>query len=534
VDDAYGKRENIPEVLAAQVTRAQGVFTPRLWHATTGLHLVAANAGVPTTVLEWPSLEEFEQELRQHQYDYVGISFIPCTVPKMGAMVEVVRRASPRSRIVLGGYGTVVPKLDALVEPDHVCRGDGIRFLRHLLGLGPEFDFHHPVVTTWTYQFLGLNVFPQPLGHVATGLGCAYGCDFCLTSSFFECRYQPFLRDGRELYRLVQRHARAGRITDFWIMDENFLADEERAWQLREAAREDIQRAAPYNLDMIWSSADTVQRIGAEALAEMGVTSVWIGYESGAAGYAKNSGIDFPGLIDELAHHGINTLLSCIPFDDRHDEATWEADLQEVLRCGQAYTQFMPLSPLPTTRLHQRLRAEDRLLEEIPMAERHGLTGLAHAHPHFTRRRSRELLDEAFAREYEANGPSVLRILENRLRGYQTFRASTSPVLRQRAATLGAALRKKAGFVVAMQSLVRECHRDRAARALEGFRAEFGGDFVDGLAAAAEGLVRRVRDAQTHRGGDDMPILQPEVRRTEHRPGEADVPAAMRAPRCAR
>jgi hypothetical protein len=134
VDDLYGCRENFAAVLAGQVTRAQRSFTPRMWHATTGLHLVATNVGVPATVLEWPSLDEFEQELRAHAYDYVGISFIPCTVPKMRAMVEVARRVAPRTKTVLGGYGAVVPHLDVLVEPDHVCRGDGIRFMRHLLG----------------------------------------------------------------------------------------------------------------------------------------------------------------------------------------------------------------------------------------------------------------------------------------------------------------------------------------------------------------------------------------------------------------
>ncbi|MBI5481181.1 MAG: cobalamin B12-binding domain-containing protein [Deltaproteobacteria bacterium] len=531
VDDRYGRRENVAEVLAAQVTRAQGIFTPRMWHATTGLHVVAANAGVPATVLEWPSLAEFEQELRQEHYDYVGISFIPCTVPKMRAMVEVVRRVSPRSRIVLGGYGTVVPHLDVLVEPDHICRGDGIRYLRNLLGESPEFAFRHPVVTTWIYQFLGLHTFPQPIGHIATGLGCAYGCDFCLTSAFFDCRYQPFLRSGSERFALIQAQARECRITDFWLMDENLLVDEGRAEELRSAAREHVQDSVNYNLDMIWSSADTVRRTGAEALAEMGVTSVWIGYESGVADYPKNRSIDFLALIDELAGYGINTLLSCVPFDDRHDEMSWESDLQAILRCGQAYTQFMPLSPLPTTKLYATLEAQDRLLEEIPLEERHGLTGLAHAHPRFSLRRSRELVQEAFEREYAKNGPSVLRILENRLRGYRTFQGSTSPVLRKRSASLGAALRKKAGFLLAMRSLVRECHRDRVAHVVEGFRAEFGTDFMNGLAAGAERLVGQVNSALDRRGGTETETLQPETRRTPYRPDDHGAPAAMRAPR---
>ena len=49
-------------------------------------------------------------------------------------MVELIRKHAPHSKIILGGYGTVLP--DELLTPfaDHICREEGIGFMRRLLG----------------------------------------------------------------------------------------------------------------------------------------------------------------------------------------------------------------------------------------------------------------------------------------------------------------------------------------------------------------------------------------------------------------
>jgi hypothetical protein len=61
--------------------------------------------------------------------------------------VALVRRHSPRSKIVLGGYGTVAP--DEMLRPygDHICREEGVGFMRRLLG-EPEIrmPYRHPLI----------------------------------------------------------------------------------------------------------------------------------------------------------------------------------------------------------------------------------------------------------------------------------------------------------------------------------------------------------------------------------------------------
>ena len=96
------------ELLHEQVTRAQGLFSPRSLHIQFSLEYIAENLEAPTGVLQYPSRKEFVRELRCG-YAVIGISFVLATYHIMKEMVALIRQYSPQSEIVLGGYGTVAP-----------------------------------------------------------------------------------------------------------------------------------------------------------------------------------------------------------------------------------------------------------------------------------------------------------------------------------------------------------------------------------------------------------------------------------------
>src|ERR1044071_10077664 len=76
-DDEFGSRSINPmELYHNQVTRVQGVFSLRMFHRSWGLMLIRANLEAPTTLLDFPTLERFVEELRSVRYDIVGISAI--------------------------------------------------------------------------------------------------------------------------------------------------------------------------------------------------------------------------------------------------------------------------------------------------------------------------------------------------------------------------------------------------------------------------------------------------------------------------
>jgi hypothetical protein len=121
------------ELLYGQVTRAQGLFSPRTVNAHFSLEYIAENLEAPTVVLQYPSRSELIRELKKG-YDYVGVSFLLAVMHKMKDVVALIRQYAPHSQIVLGGYGTVLK--DDVLKPyaDFICREEGVAFFRRLLG----------------------------------------------------------------------------------------------------------------------------------------------------------------------------------------------------------------------------------------------------------------------------------------------------------------------------------------------------------------------------------------------------------------
>jgi len=78
----YGEGESVGyDLLCGQVTRAQGIFSPRATHVHYSLDYIAKNLEIPTVVLHYPSRGELIRELK-NGYDFVGISFILATFPR--------------------------------------------------------------------------------------------------------------------------------------------------------------------------------------------------------------------------------------------------------------------------------------------------------------------------------------------------------------------------------------------------------------------------------------------------------------------
>src|SRR3954453_15429254 len=102
-DDEFGSRKINPmELYHNQVTRVQGPFSLRMFHRSWGIMMIQRNIKAPCTVLDFPTREAFERELRENHYDVVGISSIIVNVRKVAEMCRLIRSISPHSEIVIG------------------------------------------------------------------------------------------------------------------------------------------------------------------------------------------------------------------------------------------------------------------------------------------------------------------------------------------------------------------------------------------------------------------------------------------------
>ena len=102
-DDEYGSRVINPmELYHNQVTRVEGPFSLRMFHRSWGLMLIQANIAAPCTLLDFPTLDRFVEEIRDRRYDVVGISSITTNVLKVKRMCELIRQHQPAAVIVVG------------------------------------------------------------------------------------------------------------------------------------------------------------------------------------------------------------------------------------------------------------------------------------------------------------------------------------------------------------------------------------------------------------------------------------------------
>jgi radical SAM superfamily enzyme YgiQ (UPF0313 family) len=429
VDDSYGRKENRMELFHNQVTREQGIFSYRFNHHSFGLYMMAENIEVPTTVLDFPSLDEFRRELRKG-YSHVGISFIVPNVEKARKMAEIVREDSPGTKIILGGHGVSVHDIEHLIPHDHICRGEGVAYLRKLFGEAADKPMRHPLLhSAFNRKVMGVPL-PKSSGVLMPGVGCPNRCRFCCTSHFFG-DYKPFLSTGREIFDVCRQYEEKLGVTDFGVLDENFLKNRDRAIELLEC----IERESKLYTFGIFSSAETLRSLGdLDALVRLGVVFVWIGVESKRDSYVKNQGTDFHELIRELRQRGISVMASSILFLEHHDqESIWE-DVDYAISLEPDYLQFMQLGPMPGTALHDAYLRAGKILEDVPFGEQHGQDKIWFRHPDFSRDASRAFLQKAFQRDYRHSGASLVRGIDTMLNGYRYALEHPDPRVNRRAA----------------------------------------------------------------------------------------------------
>jgi hypothetical protein len=423
VDDAYGRKENIMELFHNQVTKAQGVASFRFHHRSFGLYFIAENIDADVTVLDFPSRRRFERELSKG-YDIVGLSFIVPNFIKAKEMARLVRLRAPHAEIVLGGHGAAIEGVGELIDCDHVVKGEGIRWFREHLGQNVDAPIHHPTLpTTELQQIFGIPIPGVTSNLLVPGVGCVNGCSFCSTTHFFGKTYTPFVRTGKEMFETARRIADERGTDIFYVMDENFLKNKDRAMELVE----EMERHGRFFNFYLFSSAETIVSFGIENLVRLGVVSIWIGFESKSRQnlFSKNEGIDGKKLVAELRDHGISVLASGILCMEHHTPDNMQADIDYLVGLESDLVQFMLLLPLPVTGVYADFKKRGLIDFDIPLEEWHGQKTLTWRHPAFGAGDAGKWLDAAFRQDYEMNSSSLYRYCETALRGYRTLAAKT-------------------------------------------------------------------------------------------------------------
>jgi radical SAM superfamily enzyme YgiQ (UPF0313 family) len=511
-DDEYGSRAINPmELYHNQVTREQGPFSLRMHHRSWGIMLIQRNITATSTLLDFPTRERFVREITERHYDIVGISGIVVNVAKVREMCRLVREHSPRSCIVVGGHVTAIPGVERMLDADHVVRGEGIRWFRSFLGEPADRPIAHPVLpSSFDFRLMGL---PAPRGGgdpsatIIPSVGCPLGCNFCTTSAFFggKGRFVNFYERGAELFDVMCAAESELGASSFFMMDENFLLYKKRALELLDCMK---AHGKPWSL-YVFSSANAIRKYDVRQLVELGVSWVWIGLESPHSSYAKLDGADTRALTNELQRHGICIHGSSIIGLEHHTPENIGAEIEQAVAHDADCHQFMLYTPVPGTPLHQQVAAEGRLLADVDLADIHGQHKFNFRHQALSRDESKSLLDRAFRRDYERNGPSLYRLMRTKMEGWRRYRSDPDPRIRARMAREGRLLRNGHGAALwAMESYLRRSNAEISGR-IRALRLEIEAE-VPVVSRLANKLIGRVllwsasREARRFPGGRPM------------------------------
>ncbi|HOX24058.1 MAG TPA: hypothetical protein PLL10_11370, partial [Elusimicrobiales bacterium] len=336
-------------------------------------------------------------------------------------------------KIILGGYGTVLPDEDLKPYGDYICREEGVGFMRRLLG-EPELEggFKHPVVVS------RLKLFSKQVsatGMIFAGLGCPNGCDFCCTSHFFRRKHIKLLDTGKDVYRVVRRYLDEDPDMQFTILDEDFLLDKKRVADFR---AEVLQNGVPLSM-FAFASIKALSLYTMEELLETGIDGFWIGYEGTRSGYSKQQGRPPAELFEDIRDNGGTILSSMILGFDYQNPEIIRQEFEGLMALRPALTQFLIYGYTYGTPLAERVLKDGLLREEFaadPYLTYKSSTGFTSMikHPSMPRTEIEYLQKWCFDQDYQRLGPSIYRTLEVWYNGYMKHRGSANPILKAKAA----------------------------------------------------------------------------------------------------
>ncbi len=434
-DDEFGGRAMNPmELYHNQVTRAQGSFSLRMFHRSWGIKLIQANIAAPCAVLDFPTREGFAEELRANHYDIVGISSIIVNVGKAREMCRMVREISPESVIVVGGHVAAIPGIESMLDADHIVMGEGISWMRRYLGEDEHAPINHPaIISGLQARIMGMRLPERKGGTAATiipSVGCPMGCNFCTTSAFFggKGKFVNFFETGDEMFEVMCKVEEELEVKTFFVMDENFLLHRPRAMRLLERMKE---AGKSWGLS-VFASANAIRKYTMKELVELGVSWIWMGLESPVGKYGKLQGANLTELTRELRENGIRVQGSTIIGLEHHTPENIGEEIERAVSYQTDFHQFMLYTPVPGTPLYAEMLEQGRMLPGVDLADIHGQFKFNFKHAAISRDESKRLLDWAFWRDFERNGPSLYRMCRTMLMGWRRYKNYPDPRVRER------------------------------------------------------------------------------------------------------
>jgi len=300
------------------------------------------------------------------QVDLVGLSCTTTVVPRAYEIATEYRKRGVK--VVLGGtHPTLLPS-EAIKYADSVCIGEAEGLWGKMLA-----DFKEDKLEKF-YQHNGycdLSGLPiprrdlfntkdyLPASGIQTSRGCPFACDFCAVTAMFghEYRFRPVEDVLAEIKTLKHKH--------IFFYDDNIVGNPKYSKEL-------FQALIPLKKHWIGQASTTVIK-NAELMKLMtksGCKGLFVGFESLSEKNLKdshkkhNDPKQFKEVAKRLHDHGIAIAGAFVFGLDDDDKSVFERTLEFAMDLELDTAQFNWLTPYPNTPIYERMRKENRLIDD--------------------------------------------------------------------------------------------------------------------------------------------------------------------------
>ncbi|MBN1695306.1 B12-binding domain-containing radical SAM protein [candidate division WOR-3 bacterium] len=299
--------------------------------------------------------------------DLVGITSITATTPRAYEIADKFRKKGVP--VIMGGmHASALPE-ETIKHVDAVVIGEAEGQIKPLLkdfknGKLKKFyasekrpDIKHiPLPRTDLYE--KKNKYYKEMHMIQTTRGCPFNCDFCTVTHFFGQTYRT-----RAVEDIVKEIKTVSRRTLIFFVDDNIAGNPKYAKELFKAL-------IPLNIKW-FGQASLVIAKNRELLrlaARSGCISLFMGIESVSqsslkeVGKSMNKVEDYKESIKIIHDHGIAIIGAFIFGFDSDDKSVFEETVSFIDRNHIELPSLAILTPLPGTRLYDRMEEAGRII----------------------------------------------------------------------------------------------------------------------------------------------------------------------------
>ena len=357
-----------------------------------GGEFISQNMSTPSKVIhETISIDLLKKEIEDFKPTHVGFSVTMFGYELFKECSHYIRTNFPDIKILAGDVGALAP--GTKMYADYICKGEGTKFVRELLGEDPNKDIFIPCTRIKRYRPNPLdskNTIISHFGILTTNLGCGMGCDFCVTHALYGGNY--FIGDPKSIktamIKMAENISNETKSNDISIILTDPLAfQNEKKWlQVIELLKGEnytfhVNALTTSRLIEKYSQKDRLlDKI--QRSEEFELSLIELGIETVDPIYKKNIKTDWKLMLNGLHDRGIITVLSMIVGYDFHDRVAALKDVNTVISYEPMVLIVANLRIQYETKLWYDYTKANRLLD-VPPEFRYLWGYQAFKHPHF-------------------------------------------------------------------------------------------------------------------------------------------------------